>query len=129
MHLVCFFSLQISPLLERFKKRLREPFLSISPTFQFSNFCFEHSDGARMITSLPVSPCSSPLRQSGPAYRSCFLSPPHPSFGLVGQSGYNLNDHSIFPTRSNGKFTLDPWRAIPQFKAQTPNVSPRRRHI
>ncbi|XP_057492784.1 mitogen-activated protein kinase kinase kinase 3-like isoform X2 [Actinidia eriantha] len=87
------------------------------------------SDGARMITSLPVSPCSSPLRQSGPAYRSCFLSPPHPSFGLVGQSGYNLNDHSIFPTRSNGKFTLDPWRAIPQFKAQTPDVSPRRRHI
>ncbi|XP_057496330.1 LOW QUALITY PROTEIN: mitogen-activated protein kinase kinase kinase 3-like [Actinidia eriantha] len=86
-------------------------------------------DGARMITSLPVSPCSSPLRQFGPAYKSCFLSPPHPSFALVGQSGYNLNDNSIYQTRPTAKFSLDPWRAIPQFQAQTPDVSPRRRHI
>ncbi|KAL7254600.1 hypothetical protein ACSBR1_008874 [Camellia fascicularis] len=87
-------------------------------------------DSARMITSLPVSPCSSPLRQSGPAYKSCFLSPPHPSFSLVGHSGYNFNDYSLFPTRSNTKFSLDPWREIPQFKAQTPpSGSPRVRPI
>ncbi|KAL6993013.1 mitogen-activated protein kinase kinase kinase [Sarracenia purpurea var. burkii] len=82
-------------------------------------------DNARSITSLPVSPCSSPLRQSKPvAYRSCFLSPPHPSYALVGQSSYNPNDYSVMlPTKPNG------WREIPQFKAQTPGGSPRGRHI
>ncbi|XP_052188839.1 mitogen-activated protein kinase kinase kinase 3 isoform X2 [Diospyros lotus] len=86
-------------------------------------------ENARTITSLPVSPCSSPLRHSGPAYRSCFLSPPHPSYALMGQGGYNLNDYSMHPMRPTTTYTPDPWHEISQFKAQTPGGSPRLRHI
>lgn len=87
-------------------------------------------NNARTITSLPVSPCSSPLRQYGPAYKSCYLSPPHPSYAMMGRTGYNLSDPLAFPTRPNPKNTLDPWYEIPQFKAQTPpNRSPRLRPI
>ncbi|KAH7853042.1 hypothetical protein Vadar_032530 [Vaccinium darrowii] len=87
-------------------------------------------NNARMITSLPVSPSSSPLRQSGLAYRSCFLSPPHPSYALAGQSHYNLHDYSVHPMRPNSPYILDPWRENPQFKAQTPpGGSPRLRQI
>ncbi|KAI8540654.1 hypothetical protein RHMOL_Rhmol08G0003300 [Rhododendron molle] len=87
-------------------------------------------NSARMITSLPVSPSSSPLRQFEPAYRSCFLSPPHPSYALVGQSNYNLHDYSVHPLRHNTTNILDPWRENPQFKTQTPpGGSPRVRQI
>ncbi|KAG5534081.1 hypothetical protein RHGRI_022274 [Rhododendron griersonianum] len=87
-------------------------------------------NSARMITSLPVSPSSSPLRQFEPAYRSCFLSPPHPSYALVGQSNYNLHDYSVHPLRHNTTYVLDPWRENPQFKTQTPpGGSPRVRQI
>lgn len=87
-------------------------------------------NSARMITSLPVSPSSSPLRQFEPAYRSCFLSPPHPSYALVGQSNYNLHDYSVHPLRHNTTYILDPWRENPQFKTQTPpGGSPRVRQI
>ncbi|WCJ37804.1 mitogen-activated protein kinase kinase kinase 3 [Euphorbia peplus] len=68
-------------------------------------------DDGRMIASLPVSPCSSPLRNYGPAHKSCFLSPPHPSYGMVGgQNGYNLSDYpvSLYSTRQNTLFTHDP---------------------
>lgn len=82
-------------------------------------------DNTRMITSLPVSPCSSPLRQSGPAHRSCFLSPPHPTYAMMGQN--NLNS---YPLRSNGTFTLDPWHDKPVYMAHTPpGGSPRMRLI
>ncbi|CAL1379795.1 unnamed protein product [Linum trigynum] len=72
-------------------------------------------DDSRMITSLPVSPCSSPLRQSVPAHRSCFLSPPHPLFPLMGpngSSGYNMTEFSLQPTRqipglSHSDFVLE----------------------
>lgn len=82
-----------------------------------------------MITSLPVSPCSSPLRQYGPAHKSCFLSPPHPSYPIVAQSSYNLNDYGVFPTRPTTNYTHDPWSDIPSFKSQTPGGSPRTRPI
>ncbi|PWA62632.1 rho-associated protein kinase 1/2 [Artemisia annua] len=72
---------------------------------------------ARTITSLPVSPTSSPLRQNGPSYNSCFLSPRHPSYSIIGQSNH--------PLRSNPKKVLDPWYEIPQYRPQTPNRSPR----
>ncbi|KAK9291364.1 hypothetical protein L1049_019310 [Liquidambar formosana] len=85
-------------------------------------------DDVRTITSLPVSPCSSPLRQHGPAYRSCFLSPPHPAFAMVGQGGYNLNNYSVHPMTPNTNYTLDPWQE-PLFKSQTPGGSPRTRPI
>ncbi|KAM7513809.1 hypothetical protein LguiA_003392 [Lonicera macranthoides] len=81
-------------------------------------------NNTRTITSLPVSPSSSPLRQH--AYRSCFLSPPHPSYAMMGQSSYNLNEYLAIPGRPNNKIILDPWYEIPQFKSQTPNRSPRR---
>ncbi|MFS8015042.1 putative mitogen-activated protein kinase kinase kinase STE-STE11 family [Helianthus anomalus] len=70
------------------------------------------------ITSLPVSPTSSPLRQ---AYRSGFLSPPHPSYSLIGQSGHTSNQVMAAPVRLN---TLEPWYEIPT--THTPNRSPHR---
>ncbi|GMH06692.1 hypothetical protein Nepgr_008532 [Nepenthes gracilis] len=86
-------------------------------------------DNARMITSLPVSPCSSPLRRQGPSYRSFFLSPPHPSYGLAGQSSYEVTDYSLSPTGTNASCTFDPWHETPVFKAHTPGGSPRTRII
>ncbi|KAK3419240.1 hypothetical protein EUGRSUZ_H04962 [Eucalyptus grandis] len=80
----------------------------------------------RMITSLPVSPSSSPLRNFGNAQRSGFLSPPHPSYANVGHSGYTLNDYPIYPTRPNTRQPLDPWHETPLFSSRTPNGSPRR---
>ncbi|TYI31140.1 hypothetical protein ES332_A05G432900v1 [Gossypium tomentosum] len=85
-------------------------------------------DNARTITSLPVSPCSSPLRY-GPAHRSCFLSPPHPAYQFVGQSGHNLGDFSGNTSRPNPRYTHDPWLETPQLKVQTPGTSPRTRPI
>lgn len=80
---------------------------------------------ARLITSLPVSPCSSPLRSYGPAHQSCYLSPPHTSYMGLGQSGYNLNEYA-YNTRPNALFTLDPSRDSSLLKVQTPGGSPRR---
>ncbi|XP_047952984.1 mitogen-activated protein kinase kinase kinase 3-like [Salvia hispanica] len=77
-------------------------------------------DNTRMITSLPVSPSSSPLRHDGAAYNSFFLSPPHPSYPYVGQSSQNYSDHSLFPSRPNSRTSLDPWLEIPQYRAQAP---------
>lgn len=86
-------------------------------------------ENARTITSLPVSPCSSPLRQYGPSHKS-FLSPPHPSYAVMGQSsGYNLGDYSGYPTRSNPRYINDPWLETSLLKAQTPGTSPRSRPI
>ncbi|XP_061346831.1 mitogen-activated protein kinase kinase kinase 3-like [Gastrolobium bilobum] len=80
-------------------------------------------DNSRMITSLPVSPSSSPLRHYGPAHQSCFFSPPHPSYTIMGQNSYT-------PVRSNATFTLDPWHESSLYKAHTPpGGSPRMRFI
>ncbi|CAH9120208.1 unnamed protein product [Cuscuta europaea] len=76
-------------------------------------------DCTRSITSLPVSPCSSPLRQHEPARRSCYLSPQHPSYPPTGQTGYYMNDYSAFPTRPNPRSTLDSFPEIQQFSTQT----------
>ncbi|KAH9717578.1 mitogen-activated protein kinase kinase kinase 3 [Citrus sinensis] len=87
-------------------------------------------ENARTITSLPVSPCSSPLRQYGPSHKSCFLSPPHPSYAVMGQSsGYNLGDYSGYPTRSNPRYINDPWLETSLLKAQTPVNNIERRSI
>lgn len=84
-------------------------------------------DNARAITSLPVSPCSSPLRY-GAAHKSCFLSPPHPAYQFVGQSGF-LCDISGNASRPNPKYTLDPWLQTSLLKVQTPSTPPRTRPI
>ncbi|KAJ8526310.1 hypothetical protein K7X08_028787 [Anisodus acutangulus] len=86
-------------------------------------------ENVKAITSLPVSPTSSPLRWYEPAHKSCYLSPPHPSYGIGGQSGYDVNDYSMFQARPNTRTTLDPWLEIPQFRAQTPSRSPKMRPI
>ncbi|XP_020225973.1 mitogen-activated protein kinase kinase kinase 3 [Cajanus cajan] len=81
-------------------------------------------DNTRMITSLPVSPCSSPMRQYGPAHKSCLLSPPHPTHAMMGQ-----NTLPSYPMRSNATFTLDPFHETSFYKAHTPGGSPRTRRI
>ncbi|XP_022844645.1 mitogen-activated protein kinase kinase kinase 3-like isoform X1 [Olea europaea var. sylvestris] len=83
-------------------------------------------ESARTITSLPVSPSSSPLRHYGPAHKSCFISPPSPSYPCVGQTSSNFGDHLVFPVRPITRNTLDPWLEIPQFKSQMPVRSPTR---
>ncbi|KAH9623683.1 hypothetical protein KSS87_017710 [Heliosperma pusillum] len=90
---------------------------------------WETRDNPRSITSLPVSPCSSPLRQLGAASKSCYISPQHPSYAWPGQSGYNSNEHSLSPSRRRAGYTLDPWIETTLFKGQTPGGSPRMRLI
>ncbi|XP_031108979.1 mitogen-activated protein kinase kinase kinase 3-like [Ipomoea triloba] len=84
-------------------------------------------DNAKTITSsLPVSPCSSPLRHSEAARRSCYLSPPHPSYHPFATSQFG-NNHpeysSTFAARVNTRNSLDPWLDIPQYRTQTPGRS------
>lgn len=88
-----------------------------------------HRENVKAITSLPVSPTSSPLRQYEPARKSCYLSPPHPSYAIGGQSGYDANDYSMFQARPSTRTTLEPWLEIPQFRAQTPSRSLKTRPI
>ncbi|KAF8411697.1 hypothetical protein HHK36_004255 [Tetracentron sinense] len=105
----------------------------LKPNVTSSRALKTSGDNARLIMSLPVSPCSSPLasplRQYGPAHRSLYLSPPHPASLLMGQSGYGLNDYSVFSTTPNRNYSTDPWMDIPQLKSQTPGGSPRTRPI
>ncbi|CAA2989245.1 mitogen-activated kinase kinase kinase YODA-like [Olea europaea subsp. europaea] len=107
---------------------------------RMNNFSFDRDDAARTaasrtlmsprenertMTSLPVSPSSSPLRNHGQAHMSYFLSPPHPSYTFAGQKCYNHNEHSMLPLTPNTSSTLNPLLEIPQFKAYTPVRSPR----
>ncbi|VFQ74072.1 unnamed protein product [Cuscuta campestris] len=89
------------------------------PVLTVSRAIISSRDTTKSITSLPVSPCSSPLRQHEPARRSCYLSPQHSSYPVTGQSGYNTNDYSIFATRPNPRSILDPWLGTHQFSAHT----------
>lgn len=82
--------------------------------------------GIRMNLSLPVSPCSSPLRQFGPAHRSCFLSPP-PAYMMGLGSGNDVFNQSVFPSRTFTNVTTDFFAERAQ--SQTPNASPRGRHM
>ncbi|GLT25130.1 hypothetical protein SLA2020_002810 [Shorea laevis] len=85
-------------------------------------------DTARMITSLPESPCSSPLRY-GPAHKSCIPSPPHPAYHSAGQSNYNLSDYSGYTTRPYTRYTHDVWHETSPLRIQTPGTPPRTRPI
>ncbi|KAL8168235.1 hypothetical protein V2J09_009734 [Rumex salicifolius] len=91
----------------------------------------ESWDNARTIISLPVSPCSSPLRNTSPAYKSCFLSPPHLSYAWAGQTSQYPNEFTLSPTlsptRPQPNYLSDPWQDTTLFKAQTPGGSPRSR--
>nr|XP_029122490.1 mitogen-activated protein kinase kinase kinase 3 isoform X2 [Elaeis guineensis] len=78
----------------------------------------------RMNMSLPVSPCSSPLRQFKQYNRSCLPSPPHPAFS-AGAINYSPINHALYPVRPSGNLT-DPWPDISQLKSPSPFDSPRR---
>ncbi|CAH8354340.1 unnamed protein product [Eruca vesicaria subsp. sativa] len=83
-------------------------------------------ENARAITSLPVSPCSSPLRQLGPAYKSCFLSPPHSSYAFpVQDSGYTQAEFAASPFR----FKKDTITEQSSYRAQTSNSTFRSRLV
>lgn len=85
------------------------------------DWCFMCRGNVRMITSLPVSPSSSPLRSYGPAHQSCYLSPPRTSYIGLGQSSNNLNEYMY---NMRPMFTLDPLSS--PLKVQTHGGSPRR---
>ncbi|KAL9260014.1 Mitogen-activated protein kinase kinase kinase 3-like protein [Drosera capensis] len=88
----------------------------------------ELRDNSRTITSLPVSPCSSPLRQNGPAWKSCFLTPPHPTFGVATHSSYDPSDILLSPTRANtNNYTFDPWLEATTFRSRTLPMAPQGR--
>ncbi|XP_008795232.1 mitogen-activated protein kinase kinase kinase 3-like [Phoenix dactylifera] len=78
----------------------------------------------RTNMSLPVSPCSSPLRQFKQSNRSCLPSPPRPAFsaGAINCSPIN---RALYPMRPSNNFA-DRWPDIAQPKASTPFDSPRR---
>ncbi|PIA47717.1 hypothetical protein AQUCO_01400366v1 [Aquilegia coerulea] len=98
----------------------------IKPTVRSQRASKKPLDSMRLNMSLPVSPSSSPLRQYGPAHRSCFLSPP-PSYMLAGQSSYGTTDHLFMSTRQYMNYPTDQWADIPQLRAQTQGGSPRSR--
>ncbi|XP_068647647.1 mitogen-activated protein kinase kinase kinase 3-like isoform X1 [Aristolochia californica] len=87
---------------------------------------------ARMNMSLPVSPCSSPLRQFGPAYKS-FLTPPHPTYTMA-MGGYGYVTHPVLPRMDGNPVRLDDnypdiWPETPQRCSRTPDGSPRGRQM
>ncbi|VFQ92374.1 unnamed protein product [Cuscuta campestris] len=78
-------------------------------------------ENAKAVTSLPVSPCSSPLRRY--AHRISYLSPPHRSYLQIG--GEIGNNHNVYPTfepRANRRNNLlDTSLEIPPYRrTQTP---------
>ncbi|XP_047315771.1 mitogen-activated protein kinase kinase kinase 3-like [Impatiens glandulifera] len=92
-------------------------------TRQNVSFLPSPRENAKTITSLPVSPCSSPLRDYRAANRSCFLSPTHPSYAFIGQNVQNGREYSTLHTRTNPTYAPEPWREDGQFKFQTPSAS------
>ncbi|KAM1653561.1 hypothetical protein ACFX14_006129 [Malus domestica] len=103
---------------------------TVKPTIATSRDVRSPRENIRMITSLPVSPCSSPLRQYGATHKNSFLSPPHPTYAMMGQSSYNLSDYSSYNKLSpTTPYTLDPWQETTLLNAQTLGSSPRTRPI
>ncbi|CAL5032008.1 unnamed protein product [Urochloa decumbens] len=79
----------------------------------------------RTNMSMPVSPCSSPLRQFNQSNRSCMPSPPHPM--LSPSAGYNTLSYAQNQTRrSPAPAISDPWLDVGQLKLQSPYGSPKR---
>ncbi|CAN6248696.1 unnamed protein product [Urochloa humidicola] len=79
----------------------------------------------RTNMSMPVSPCSSPLRQFKQSNRSCMPSPPHPM--LSPSAGYNTLSYAQNQTRrSPAPAISDPWLDVGQLKLQSPYGSPKR---
>ncbi|XP_062185076.1 mitogen-activated protein kinase kinase kinase 3-like isoform X2 [Phragmites australis] len=78
----------------------------------------------RANMSVPVSPCSSPLRQFKQSNWSCLPSPPHQTFS---SAGYNTLSYAQNQTRrSPTPAVSDPWLDVGQLKHQSPYGSPKR---
>ncbi|KAJ1271084.1 hypothetical protein BS78_06G102200 [Paspalum vaginatum] len=79
----------------------------------------------RENVSMPVSPCSSPLRQFKQSNRRSLPSPPHPMLSLG--AGYNTSSYTQNQTRlSPTPAFSDPWLDSSQLKLQSPYGSPKR---
>lgn len=78
----------------------------------------------RMNISLPVSPCSSPLRQFKQSNRSCLPSPPHPAFS-AGAISYSPSNYSLYPMRPISNYR-DQWPDLIPLRVPSPYDSPRR---
>ncbi|KAJ0976811.1 hypothetical protein J5N97_012285 [Dioscorea zingiberensis] len=111
---------------ELYSRRSISPFhnrdYGITQTNGFPS-AFNASELASMRSnlSLPVSPCSSPLRQCRQSNRSCLPSP-HPAYS-TGAINYSPSNYSLYPTKPMNNF-LDPWPDIHQLKLSTPFDSP-----
>ncbi|KAI4385204.1 hypothetical protein MLD38_003257 [Melastoma candidum] len=102
---------------------MRRPVVIASPTRSFRS----PREDLRTITSLPVSPCSSPMRQFGvTTNRSCYTSPPHPAFAPVGQISYVASNYTVYPMTSSTKFALEPWNDTLNFSNAASSGSPKR---
>ncbi|PUZ76086.1 hypothetical protein GQ55_1G262600 [Panicum hallii var. hallii] len=77
----------------------------------------------RANMSLPVSPCSSPLRQVKQSNWSCVASPSHPGFSS-GSAAYNPVSYMQNQMRGSDPVP-DPWHGIDQ-RPQSPYGSPKR---
>ncbi|XP_065011115.1 mitogen-activated protein kinase kinase kinase 3-like isoform X2 [Musa acuminata AAA Group] len=81
----------------------------------------------RTNMSLPVSPCSSPLRQFRQSNRSCLPSPPHPSYSS-GADNYSPVNNILYPARLSNNIS-NPFSDIGLLKARTPSDSSRRLNL
>lgn len=97
-----------------------------SPNNQYNNQTSDTSMRANL--SLPVSPCSSPLRQSRTSNTNCLPSPTHPCYTpFVPVNHIPPVNHSISPMRSHGTApATDPWHEMAHLKIQSPYDSPKR---
>ncbi|KAL5215352.1 hypothetical protein ABZP36_004504 [Zizania latifolia] len=78
----------------------------------------------RTNMSLPVSPCSSPMRQFKQTTWSCLPSPPHPTYSS-GSTAYNITSYMMNEMRRSPTVS-DTWQDAGQLKLQSPYGSPRR---
>ncbi|CAL9120044.1 unnamed protein product [Musa textilis] len=82
---------------------------------------------SRTNMSLPVSPCSSPLRQFRQSNRSCLPSPPHPAYSARADN-YSPVNNILYPARLSNNIS-NPFSDIGLLKARTPSDSPRRLNL
>lgn len=92
----------------------------------FIIFC-RNLTSLRTNMSLPVSPCSSPLRQFRQSNRSCLPSPPHPSYSS-GADNYSPVNNILYPARLSNNIS-NPFSDIGLLKARTPSDSSRRLNL
>ncbi|OEL29946.1 Mitogen-activated protein kinase kinase kinase YODA [Dichanthelium oligosanthes] len=99
---------------------------TVSRNFDRQRLLYSSPIPGRTNMSMPVSPCSSPLRQFKQTNRSCYPSPPHPM--LSPGAGYNTLSYTQNQTRRSSApapAISDPWD-VGHLKLQSPYGSPKR---